>query len=109
VAIEYDGRTHHTGPADQCRDDLRRQELNRLGRRVIAVGRDVIPARTPEFLEHVAGALIERGRQPGPDGMIRILSRIRAVRRFRPRPRHLRSFDPRPSWLVRPDQLLQRG
>lgn len=94
VAVEYDGRAHHARPADQRRDDLRRQELNRLGRRVIVVGRDVIPARTAEFLEHVAGALIERGWQPGPDGMIHILSRVRAARRFRPRPRRLRSFDP---------------
>lgn len=93
MAVEYDGRAHHTAPADQRRDDLRRQELTRLGWRVIAVGRDVIPAQTAGFLEHVANALIERGWQPGPDGMIRILSRIRAARRLRPRPRHLRAFD----------------
>ena len=94
VAVEYDGRAHHAGPADQRRDDLRRQELNRLGWRVIAVGRDIIPARTADFLEYVANALMERGWQPGPDGMIRILTHIRAARRrSRPRRRHLRSFD----------------
>lgn len=81
VAVEYDGRQHHTSAADQQRDADRREELRRRGWRVIAVRRDVIPGHIADLLHHVADALIERGWRPGPHGTNRILSRIRAARR----------------------------
>jgi very-short-patch-repair endonuclease len=81
VAVEYDGQEHHTSAADQRRDADRREELRRRGWRVIAVRRDVIPGQIADLLHHVADALIERGWQPGPDGMTRVLRRIRAARR----------------------------
>ncbi|HEX4815703.1 MAG TPA: DUF559 domain-containing protein [Nonomuraea sp.] len=81
VAVEYDGQAHHTSPADQQRDTDRREELRRRGWRVIAVRRDVIPGQIADLLHHVANTLIDRGWQPGPDGMIRILREIRAARR----------------------------
>ncbi len=81
VAVEYDGRQHHTSAADQQRDTDRREELRRRGWRVIAVRRDVIPGQIADLLHHVADALIERGWRPGPHGTNRILSRIRAARR----------------------------
>lgn len=95
VAVEYDGQEHHTSLTDQQRDVDRREELRRRGWRVIAVRRDVIPGQIADLLHHVANALMERGWQPGPEGMTRILRRIRAARRrspFKPavrgRPRH---------------------
>ncbi|MFI7609693.1 endonuclease domain-containing protein [Nonomuraea terrae] len=81
VAVEYDGRRHHTSPADLRRDADRREELRRRGWRVIAVRWDVVPGQTADLLHCVADALIERGWQPGPDGTTRILGRIRAARR----------------------------
>ncbi|WP_188191504.1 DUF559 domain-containing protein [Nonomuraea sp. SYSU D8015] len=90
VAVEYDGQQHHTSAIDQLRDTDRRDELRRRGWRVIAVRRDVIPGQIADLLHHVADALIERGWQPGPDGMTRILRRIRAARRgshYTPAPR----------------------
>ncbi|MFB9477541.1 DUF559 domain-containing protein [Nonomuraea salmonea] len=81
VAVEYDGREHHTSPADQQHDTDRREELRRRGWRVIAVRRDVIPAQIADLLHQVANTLIEQGWQPGPQGTTRILSRIRAARR----------------------------
>lgn len=81
VAVEYDGREHHTSPADLRRDADRRGELRRLGWRVIAVRRDVVTTRTADLLHCVADALIERGWRPGPEGTTRILRRIRAARR----------------------------
>ncbi|WP_162794755.1 DUF559 domain-containing protein [Nonomuraea lactucae] len=83
LAVEYDGQEHHTSPTDQHRDEARRDELRRLGWRVIPVRKDVVPARTAALLEHVANALIERGWRPAPDQTTRILSRIRAARRRR--------------------------
>ncbi|KAB8193758.1 DUF559 domain-containing protein [Nonomuraea phyllanthi] len=81
VAVEYDGREHHTSAVDQLRDADRREELRRRGWRVIAVRMDVIPGQIAGLLEHVANALIERGWQPGPERTDRILRRIRAARR----------------------------
>ncbi|MFC4012427.1 DUF559 domain-containing protein [Nonomuraea purpurea] len=81
VAVEYDGRAHHTSPIDQQYDADRRDELRRHGWRVIAVRRNVIPCQIADLLHHVASALIERGWQPGPEGTTRILRRIRAARR----------------------------
>ncbi|WP_425569396.1 DUF559 domain-containing protein [Nonomuraea salmonea] len=66
VAVEYDGREHHTSPADQQHDTDRREELRRRGWRVIAVRRDVIPAQIADLLHQVANTLIEQGWQPGP-------------------------------------------
>lgn len=83
VAVEYDGQEHHTSSSDQQHDADRREELRRRGWRVIAVRRDVIPGQIADLLHHVASALIERGWRPGPQGTIRILSRIRAARRSR--------------------------
>ncbi|MGI5273788.1 hypothetical protein ACQEUU_31930 [Nonomuraea sp. CA-218870] len=88
VAVEYDGREHHTTPADRHDDERRREELRRHGWRVIVAGPDVIPGRAADLLEIVANALIERGWQPGPEGMVRLLARIRATRR--PRTSHRR-------------------
>ncbi|MEV1167813.1 DUF559 domain-containing protein [Nonomuraea sp. NPDC049784] len=93
IAVEYDGREHHTAAADQQRDADRREEVRRRGWRVIAVRGDVIPGQIADLLHHVANALIERGWQPGPERTNRILRRIRAARRrsrFRlpSRPRH---------------------
>ncbi|MEU8320237.1 DUF559 domain-containing protein [Nonomuraea sp. NPDC048881] len=81
VGVEYDGQEHHTSPADRRRDAARREELRRLGWRVIAVRRDVIPGQIAGLLRHVADALIERGWQPGPEGTVRVLRQIRAARR----------------------------
>lgn len=81
LAVEYDGRAHHTTPADRRHDETRRDELRHHGWRIIVVGRDVIPAHSADLLENVANALIERGWRPTPDETIRILSRIRALRR----------------------------
>ncbi|MEV4107125.1 DUF559 domain-containing protein [Nonomuraea sp. NPDC049695] len=81
VAVEYDGREHHSTAADQRHDTDRREELRRRGWRVIAVRRDVIPGQIADLLQHVADALIERGWQPGPERTNRILGRIRAARR----------------------------
>ncbi|PZG15050.1 endonuclease domain-containing protein [Nonomuraea aridisoli] len=81
VAVEYDGRRHHTSPADLRRDADRRAELRRRGWRVIAVRWDVVPGQGADLLHCVAGALIERGWRPGPEGTTRILRRIRAARR----------------------------
>ncbi|MFB4277381.1 DUF559 domain-containing protein [Nonomuraea sp. MTCD27] len=81
VAVEYDGREHHTSIADQQHDTDRREELRRRGWRVIAVRRDVIPGQIADLLHHVADALIESGWQPGPERTNRILARIRAARR----------------------------
>ncbi|WP_176993659.1 DUF559 domain-containing protein [Nonomuraea jiangxiensis] len=81
VAVEYDGREHHTSAADQQRDADRREELRRRGWRVIAVRRDVIPTQIADLLHHVADVLIERGWQPGPERTTRILRYIRAARR----------------------------
>ncbi|MFG1944982.1 hypothetical protein [Nonomuraea sp. NPDC048826] len=83
VAVEYDGREHHATPADRRHDSLRRAELRDLGWRIVVAGPDVIPGRAADLLEVVANALIERGWQPGPEGMVRILARIRATRRPR--------------------------
>ncbi|TXK38571.1 hypothetical protein [Nonomuraea sp. C10] len=83
VAVEYDGREHHTTPADRRHDESRREELRGLGWRIVVAGPDVIPGRAADLLEAVANALIERGWQPGPEGMVRILARIRATRRPR--------------------------
>lgn len=88
VAVEYDGRRHHATAADRRHDGRRRDELRRYGWRIIVAGPDVIPARAADLLEAVAGALVERGWRPGPAGMIRILSRIRAARRPRISRRH---------------------
>ncbi|MFG3440304.1 hypothetical protein ACGF0J_23895 [Nonomuraea sp. NPDC047897] len=81
LAVEYDGRQHHSSAADQRHDGARREELRRHGWQVIPVRKDVIPARTAALLEHVADALIARGWRPGPGQTTRILSRIRAARR----------------------------
>ncbi|NUW45172.1 DUF559 domain-containing protein [Nonomuraea rhodomycinica] len=81
LAVEYDGREHHSSAADRRRDDTRRAELRRQGWRVIPVRRDVIPARTAALLEHVANALIECGWRPTPRQTTRVLSRIGAARR----------------------------
>lgn len=83
VAVEYDGQEHHSSAADQLRDDTRREELGRMGWRVIAVRKDVVPGQTADLLEHVANALIERGWRPAPGELTRVLSRIRAARRRR--------------------------
>ncbi|MFD2349125.1 hypothetical protein ACFSTC_06615 [Nonomuraea ferruginea] len=83
VAVEYDGREHHTTPADRRHDESRREELRGLGWRIVVAGPDVIPGRAADLLEAVANALIEGGWQPGPEGMVRILARIRATRRPR--------------------------
>ncbi|MDA0634721.1 hypothetical protein OUY22_14955 [Nonomuraea sp. MCN248] len=85
VAVEYDGREHHTTPADRHDDERRREELRRHGWRVVVAGPDVIPGRAADLLEAVAGALIERGWRPGPEGMARILAarRPRTSRRGR--------------------------
>ncbi|TDE30095.1 hypothetical protein E1295_41280 [Nonomuraea mesophila] len=87
VAVEYDGRIHHTSPADQRHDGDRRKELRRLGWRVIAVRGDVIPGQVPDLLRQVADALLERGWRPGLGGTERIQRRIRAAchkTRYRP-------------------------
>ncbi|GGS73723.1 DUF559 domain-containing protein [Nonomuraea spiralis] len=91
LGVEYDGQEHHTSPGDRQRDTDRREELRRLGWRVIAVRRDVIPGQIADLLRSVADALIQRGWQPGPEGTTRILRQIRAARRKVPRhPRHRR-------------------
>ncbi|GAB2936327.1 hypothetical protein GCM10027203_41810 [Nonomuraea fastidiosa] len=81
VAVEYDGREHHTSPTDQQRDADRREELRRQGWRVIAVRRDVIPGQIAGLLHQVADTLIEQGWRPAPQVTTRILARIRAARR----------------------------
>lgn len=83
VAVEYDGREHHAAEADRLHDDARREGLRAQGWRIVVAGPDVIPGRAADLLEVVANALIERGWQPGPGGMTRVLSRIRAARRLR--------------------------
>ncbi|MFI6298232.1 DUF559 domain-containing protein [Nonomuraea sp. NPDC050790] len=90
LAVEYDGREHHSSPADRTRDATRRASLKSVGWHVIPVRRDVVPARMGDLLEQVANSLIERGWRPHPDQTTRILSRIRAARRnpnHRPRRR----------------------
>ncbi|WP_165975174.1 DUF559 domain-containing protein [Nonomuraea deserti] len=94
VAVEYDGQGHHTSPTDQRHDGDRREELRRLGWRVIAVRRDAIPGQIPGLLRHVSNVLLERGWHPGPGGTERILRRIRAARhrsRYRPGQRDTQS------------------
>ncbi|WP_214323478.1 hypothetical protein [Nonomuraea sediminis] len=81
LAVEYDGRAHHTSATDRGRDEFRRQELRCHGWRVIAVGRDVVPAHASRLLETVANALIECGWRPTSQETVRILRRIRATRR----------------------------
>nr|WP_152992510.1 hypothetical protein [Nonomuraea pusilla] len=81
LGVEYDGREHHTAPGDVRRDADRREELRARGWRVIPVRGDVVPVRAGDLLQVVANALIECGWRPGPDGMTRVLRRIRAARR----------------------------
>ncbi|MFI6909167.1 DUF559 domain-containing protein [Nonomuraea sp. NPDC050394] len=89
LAVEYDGRDHHSSPEDRTRDATRRASLESLGWRIIPVRRDVVPVRMGDLLEQVANSLIERGWRPHPDETTRILSHIRTARRHPngPRPR----------------------
>lgn len=83
LAVEYDGRTHHSSSADRHRDETRRAELSRHGWRIIPVRRDLFPARTADLLKQIANALIECGWRPTPQQTTRILTKIRAARRRR--------------------------
>ncbi|MFD9942240.1 DUF559 domain-containing protein [Nonomuraea sp. NPDC059023] len=91
LAVEYDGRDHHSSPEDRARDTTRRTSLESMGWHIIPVRRDVVPARMGDLLEQVANSLIERGWRPHPDETTRILSHIRKARRHPNGPRpHLR-------------------
>lgn len=81
LAIEYDGREHHTSQADVRHDESRRSALRALGWRVIPVARDVIPAHAGELVERITEALLERGWSPTPAHLLRVQSHIRALRR----------------------------
>ncbi|MFI0423363.1 hypothetical protein [Spongiactinospora sp. 9N601] len=84
LATEYDGEEHHTATADRRHDEVRRAGLRELGWRIIPVRRDVIPARTADYIEIVANALLERGWKPSHDHLLAVMSRVRAARRRPP-------------------------
>ena len=61
LIVEYDGR-HHAESADQWRRDLRRrEELDRLGWRILVVTAQDIYSAPRDVLERVSQALLERG------------------------------------------------
>lgn len=67
VIVEYDGRQHADDPDQWARDVARREELDRLGWRLIVVRAPDIYSRPDLTLHRVGGVLRERGasRLPG--------------------------------------------
>ena len=61
IIVEYDGRQHARDDAQWARDIERREELDRLGWRMVIVGSTGIYARPDQTLKRVREALVSRG------------------------------------------------
>lgn len=65
IVVEYDGRLHHTSPADRARDEQRRAWLRAHGWTVIVVrANDLAPGADDAWLYAVREALAQAHRRP---------------------------------------------
>jgi very-short-patch-repair endonuclease len=65
IAIEYDGRDHHTSPEDRSRDEARRTWLRGRGWTVVVVDASAFaPDADSAWLVEIREALAQAQRQP---------------------------------------------
>ena len=61
LAIEYDGRQHAEDPRQWQRDIDRREDMDRIGWRLVVVRAPGIYSRPDETLQRIVAALADRG------------------------------------------------
>ncbi|MEY9213224.1 DUF559 domain-containing protein [Thermobifida halotolerans] len=87
LALEYDGREHHTRPADQSHDKRRRAQFRDLGWEVLVVTSANVVESPDQVLSALLLRLQRRGWAPHPARLRRIQRRINYMAMCRRRDR----------------------
>lgn len=79
IGIEYDGRRHHTDPADRRHDARRRALIRSAGWEIIVIRAEDLRAHPRAVLESVLDVLLTHGWRPRPERIDEIKRRITRI------------------------------